>query len=173
MVKRLAKIAVASATYAIDRPYDYLVPEKLWAQTKPGMRVLMPFGAGNRRTDGIVLAVAEAETAQKLKSIIALLDDVPVFTPELLRLSLWMREQCFCTVYDAARAVLPAGLWFALRDCCRLTDGTDRERAYAPPAVPLKRGSWWSFYSPTAAAPRCGRSGRPSAPRIPTRPSAS
>ena len=130
MVKRLAKIAVASATYAIDRPYDYLVPEELWAQTKPGMRVLMPFGAGNRRTDGIVLAVAEAETAQKLKSIIALLDDVPVFTPELLRLSLWMREQYFCTVYDAARAVLPAGLWFALRDCCRLTDGTDRERAY-------------------------------------------
>ena len=129
-MKRLAKIAVASATYAIDRPYDYLVPEELSEQTKPGMRVLVPFGAGNRRTDGIVLAVSEAEMTQKLKSIIALLDDSPMFTPELLRLTLWMREQCFCTVYDAARAVLPAGLWFALRDCCKLTDGTDREQAY-------------------------------------------
>ena len=39
---RIAKIAVAAATYAIDRPYDYLVPETM--QVEVGVRVLVPFG---------------------------------------------------------------------------------------------------------------------------------
>ena len=126
----LAKIAVASATYAIDRPYDYLVPEELAGRIQPGMRVLVSFGAGNRRTDGIVLALGSQEPdGEKRKTILALLDDAPMLEPELLKLALWMREQYFCTVYDAARAMLPSGLWFSLKDCWKLADGVDRERA--------------------------------------------
>ncbi len=127
---KIAKIAVASATYAIDRPYDYLVPRELEGLVQPGMRALVPFGAGNRRTDGIVLAVREEAQGEKLKSILALLDEQPVLNEELLRLALWLRERYFCTVYDAARAILPAGLWFSLRDVWRLADGVDRERAW-------------------------------------------
>jgi len=126
----IAKIAVASATYAIDRPYDYLVPGELEGRAAPGMRVLVPFGAGNRRTDGIVLALRAGEADGKLKSVLALLDEAPVLDGELLRLALWMREQYFCTVYDAARIILPAGLWFSLKDSWRLADGVDRELAY-------------------------------------------
>jgi hypothetical protein len=29
VAKRIAKIAVAAATYGIDKPYDYLVPKEL------------------------------------------------------------------------------------------------------------------------------------------------
>lgn len=127
---KIAKIAVSAATYAIDLPYDYGVPSELEGAVRPGMRVLVPFGSGNRRTDGIVLAVNEAQAQPRLKTILALLDDEPVLDRELLRLILWMREQYFCTVYDAARAVLPAGLWFSLKDCWKLADGVDREAAY-------------------------------------------
>lgn len=127
---KTAKIAVASATYAIDRPYDYFIPSELDAQAMPGMRVLVPFGAGNRRTDGIILAVSEEEPGLKLKSILALLDEAPVLNEELLKLALWMREQYFCTVYDAARAILPSGLWYSLKDCWTLANSTDREGAY-------------------------------------------
>lgn len=127
---KLAKVAVASATYAIDRPYDYLVPEELYGRVQPGMRVMVPFGAGNRRTDGIVLALADQNPdGGKCKSILTLLDDEPMLEPELLKLALWMRERYFCTVYDAARAMLPSGLWFSLKDCWKLADGMDRERA--------------------------------------------
>jgi len=126
----IAKIAVASATFAIDRPYDYLVPKELEGACRPGMRALVSFGPGNRRTDGIVLAVQEGQARGKLKSILALLDESPVLDGELLRLALWMREQYFCTVYDAARVILPAGLWFSLKDCWRLAPGVDRERAF-------------------------------------------
>ena len=55
----VAKLAVAAAPYAIDRPYDYLVPRGLEATLRPGMRAAVPFGRGNRVSDGIVLSVVE------------------------------------------------------------------------------------------------------------------
>ena len=125
----IARIALAAATYAIDRPYDYLVPTDLEPMT-PGVRVIVPFGAGNRRVEGLVLAVEKREKPEKpLKSILTQLDEEPVLDAEGIRLALWIRERWFCTVYDAARAMLPAGLYYSLQDCYRLADGVEREAA--------------------------------------------
>ncbi len=126
----IAKIVVSAAPYAIDRPYDYLIPSELDGLVLPGMRVAVPFGAGNRGTDGVVLSLGEREDTAKLKSIQALLDEQPVLDERSLRLALWMRERYFCTVYDALRIMLPAGLWFSLMDCWRIAPGVDREAAY-------------------------------------------
>ena len=41
--KQIAKLAVSAAAYWIDKPYDYLVPEKYRGAICPGMRVLVPF----------------------------------------------------------------------------------------------------------------------------------
>ena len=126
---RVAKVALAAATYAIDKPYDYLAGA-LSERVVPGVRVLVPFGAGNRRTEGLVLAVSQAVPDKKLKTVFAVLDDAPVLDSAGLRLCLWLRERCFCTLYDAARAMLPAGLWFSLRDSYRISQGVDRETSY-------------------------------------------
>ena len=127
----LARVALSAATYAIDKPYTYSVPAELAARALPGVRVIVPFGAGNRRTEGLILAVETVSTADpRCKAVLTLLDDYPVLDSEGLRLALWMRERYFCTVYDAARAMLPAGLYFSLQDRYRLADGVDRERAY-------------------------------------------
>ena len=127
---RIAKIAVSAATYAIDKPYDYLIPPKLADDLRPGMRAAVPFGAGNRVSDGIVLALGEREDTAKLKYVLALLDEEPVLDPEAVQLALWMREHYFCTVYDAMRVMLPTGLWFSLKDCWRIAPGVDRAAAY-------------------------------------------
>ena len=111
----VAKIALKAATYAIDKPYDYAVPAALASVLRPGMRVIIPFGAGNRRTEGIVLALEDRD-GDSLKPVLTVLDDSPVLDGEAIRLALWMRERWFCTVYDAARAMLPAGLYYALQD---------------------------------------------------------
>ena len=126
----IAKIAVSAAAYAIDRPYDYLVPAELEGAARPGMRCAVPFGRGNKTCDGIVLALGRREDEAKLKPILALLDEEPLLDEPAVQLALWMREHCFCTVYDALRAMLPAGLWFSMKDCWRLTPGVDREAAY-------------------------------------------
>lgn len=129
---KIAKIAVAAATYAIDRPFDYLVPSDLSESLQPGMRVAVPFGAGNRVSDGIVLSCVDQEPEKpvKLKYVLAQLDQEPMLSSEFIQLALWIRDQYFCTVYDAARIMLPAGLWFSLKDCWKIASGVDRETAY-------------------------------------------
>ncbi len=112
MAAVIAKIAVSAAVYSIDRPYSYLVPQRLEGKAVPGVRVTVPFGKGNRRSEGIVLSLQGESERDKLKQVEEVLDPEPVFTPEQIRLALWMRERFFCTFYEAARAMLPAGMWF-------------------------------------------------------------
>lgn len=131
MSRKIAKVAVARAVYSIDKPYDYLVPEELSGRLRIGMRVLVPFAAGNRGSDGIVLSIGEGPSSGKsLKSIQAVLDEMPVLDRKAIQMALWMRERYFCTVYDCVKAMLPAGLYFSLRDRVAIQPGVDRERAY-------------------------------------------
>ena len=112
MKRNIAKIAVAAAIYSIDRPYSYIVPEKLTGKVLVGCRVTVPFGRGNRRSEGIVLSLEDESERAELKCVERVLDPEPVFTGEQIKLALWMRERFFCTLYEAARAMLPAGMWF-------------------------------------------------------------
>jgi len=129
--KLVAKIAVSAATYQIDKPYDYIVPENLSDGILPGMRVIVPFSRGNRKAEGIVLDLFQTSDHEKLKSVLSVLDETPVISEELIKLSLWMRERFFCTVYDAVKAMLPAGLWYNLSSICRIAEGISRDDAYA------------------------------------------
>ena len=122
----IAKIAVSAANFAIDKPYSYHVPEGMILA--PGQRVQLPFGRGNRRTEGIVLSV-EAGSQSGLKAVERCLDEMPVLTEHQLRLAAFLRERYFCTFYDAVRAMLPAGLWFQNQERFSLTENRDWEKA--------------------------------------------
>jgi len=115
----IARIAVDAATFAIDKPFSYKIPADMILQ--PGMRVQVPFGRGNRRTEGIVLSVEEADGSD-LKPVEQLLDAEPVLSPNMLRLAAFMHERYFCTLFDAVRAMLPAGLWFRTKESVSLTE---------------------------------------------------
>lgn len=108
----IAKIAVSGVPFRLDRPYDYSIPDSLAGKVVPGVRVEVPFTRTNRPTEGIVLALSEASAFDKLKPVSAVLDLEPVLDAGLLSLAIWMHERFFCTVYEAVKAMLPAGLWF-------------------------------------------------------------
>ncbi|MGI6026561.1 MAG: replication restart helicase PriA [Candidatus Scatomorpha sp.] len=108
----IAKIAVSGIPFRLDRPFDYAIPMDLTAKVQPGVRVEVPFTRANRRTEGIVLALAPIGAYEKLKPISDVLDESPILTPAQIKLALWMHERFFCTVYEAVKAMLPAGLWF-------------------------------------------------------------
>lgn len=108
----IAKIAVSGIPFRLDRPFDYAIPTELAAKVQPGVRVEVPFTRANRRTEGIVLALAPVSAYEKLKPISDVLDEAPILTPAQIKLALWMHERFFCTVYEAVKAMLPAGLWF-------------------------------------------------------------
>ena len=124
MPDAVAKIAVSAAPYWIDKPYEYAVPDDLLGRVQPGIRVAVPFSAGNRRSEGIVLALSNKAEYEKLKDISEVLDTEPVLTRQQIQLALFMRERFFCTVYDAVRAILPAGLWFDRAGRRRVSDKT-------------------------------------------------
>ena len=115
----IAKIAVSAANFAIDKPYSYRIPEEM--KILPGMRVQIPFGKGNKRTEGVVLTVETGDDST-LKSIEQRLDEEPLLPELFLRLAAFMRERYFCTFYDAIRAMLPAGLWFRVQDTYTLAE---------------------------------------------------
>jgi len=122
----VAKIAVAAANFAIDKPYSYRIPFGM--QLQPGMRVQLPFGKGNRPTEGVVLSLEEGGD-EGLKPVSVCLDEAPVLDSTMLRLAAFLRERYFCTFYDAVRTMLPAGLWFQTKDTYSLTEDISWESA--------------------------------------------
>ena len=125
----IARVAVAAATYAIDRPYAYFVTPEQAGQVRKGMRVLVPFGRGDRPSEGLILALGEEEPDAACKPITQLLERSPILDPWALRLVLWLRERYFCTVFDAARTMIPTGLWFTLTEVYELAPGIGRDEA--------------------------------------------
>ena len=120
---QIAKAAVAAATYAIDKPYDYLVPEGM--NVAPGCRVLLPFGRGNRISEAVVLRVYCAVPEKPLKAIRSVLDREPLMSEREIKLALWMRQRYFCTFYDAIHAILPAAVWYRYRELWHLRESAD------------------------------------------------
>ncbi len=115
----IAKIAVSSANFAIDKPYSYFVPETL--RVEPGVRVIVPFGRGNRQSEGVVLSVEEG-IQPGLKAVEQVLDEAPLLSDTMLRLGAFIRSRYYCSFYDAVRAMLPAGLWFRATEHYSLTE---------------------------------------------------
>ncbi len=112
MYSKVAKIAISKAAYHIDRPYDYYIPDDLAGRVLPGMRVLVEFSRYGAPVEGLVLALASSTRFDKLKPVIRVLDQKPILSGKQLKLALFMRERFFCTVYDAVRTMLPAGLFY-------------------------------------------------------------
>ena len=122
----IAKIAVAAANFAIDKPYSYTFLQDMPLQ--PGIRVMVPFGRGNKPTEGVVLQIEPGDAAG-LKAVSAVLDEAPLLDERMLRLAAFMHERYFCTFYDAIRAMLPVGYWFQANARYSLTEDRSWESA--------------------------------------------
>ena len=130
-----AQIALDGATFAFDRLYTYIIPPELQGRAYPGMRVTVPFGKGNLKKQGMIFRLEAAEL-KGLKAILSVADNTPVLSGEMLALCEYMRENYFCTYYEAVHAALPAGMSFKLTSFYSANeefslfsslDGTERE----------------------------------------------
>ena len=95
----------------------------------PGVRVTVPFGRGNRTSEGIVLARTQGEKGPRLKPLLSVLDRAPVLDSDGIALALWLRQRYFCTLFEAVKTILPAGLWYQIREVWHLAEGLDRYTA--------------------------------------------
>ncbi len=127
----MVKVAVSAAPYSIDKPYSYLVPESLAAAAVPGVRVMVPFGRGNKESEGLILARVQEPKLPGSKALRQVLDPEPVLDKAGIDLALWMRGRYFCTVFEAVKTILPAGLWYGLREIWSLTMAPEAARSAA------------------------------------------
>lgn len=121
----IVSVVVEQSVYRTDKPYDYSVPEAFRDRELVGSRVLVPFGKGNLHKTGIVLGISEYSGQKKLKSIISVLDESPILNEEMIKLAEYIKEQTFCTLYNAVRVLLPPGINYRVKQLFELS--TDAE----------------------------------------------
>ncbi len=112
MARLYARVAVDGVPSEADRLYDYALTPQQEDLILPGMRVIVPFGRGNRRHEAMVVELSGSTAHPSVKSIENRIDEVPVLSDALLRLALHMRARLLCPFYAIVRAMLPAGLWY-------------------------------------------------------------
>lgn len=105
----IAQVIVNHSSKAVDKLYDYHVPETLEDKISVGCRITVPFGRGNQEKEAYVFKLSEKTKAALLKDVISVVDSMPVFDDKMLRLIYWMRERYLCSYIDILRAVVPAG----------------------------------------------------------------
>lgn len=111
-MERIASIIVNNTSKEVDRAFDYLIPEYMDNLIKVGMRVVVPFGGGNKYIEGYILNIKrESEyDVKRLKSISDLIDDTIYFDDEMQRLALFLRSRYLCTFSEAYRMIMPSGV---------------------------------------------------------------
>ena len=55
----IVKVCVDTKTSAVDKIFEYCVPESLTKSVQAGVRCSVPFGNGNKRRVGFVLSISE------------------------------------------------------------------------------------------------------------------
>ncbi len=128
---KFAKVAVEAANYAFDAEFDYIIPPELEETALTGCRVAVPFGNGNRTSLGVIFGLADSSDGKRLKKISEVLDEKPLLNEEMLGLARYIAQRTFCTLYEAAKAMLPSGINHRIvRSYAAVTEGV-REKAAA------------------------------------------
>ena len=120
----IARTAVDKTLYSFDKPFDYIVPDFLKDRVFKGSRVIVPFGSGNRKRQALVTELYQTdEPSDKLKFVYSAPDNYPLLTNELTELSEKISKRCYCTRFDAVRAMLPVGINYRI-SCVYSLSGT-------------------------------------------------
>ena len=105
----VAQVVLNNKEQNIDKIFDYKIPERLESLVSVGMRVLVPFGFGNRSVDGIVVDVLDKSDYENLKEIKSVYGKEPVCQPWILDLCLWISKKYFLLPLSGIKTGYPAG----------------------------------------------------------------
>ena len=119
---KIASVALENTNYSFDKLYDYLIPASSEKTAFAGCRVVVPFGRGDSKRQGVILRIFEGEAGKK-KEIIKLLDKKNYLSKEMIDIIFFLKNRYFCTYYDALKTILPKGInyksdavYFALQE---------------------------------------------------------
>lgn len=108
-MRKYADIIIDISHEAIDRAFQYEVPDLLSYDILLGSEVMVPFGQGNTMRHGYVIGFSEQANypVEKIKKISSVCNQAVSVESELISLAAWMKEQYGGTMIQALKTVLP------------------------------------------------------------------
>lgn len=103
--QKIAKVVVDAA---IDREFDYEIPDALLGNVRLGSRVSAPFGA--RSVMGYVVGFCERSERPQLKTLEALAGDKPLLSERSIELARWISAYYASTIETAIKSALPCAV---------------------------------------------------------------
>jgi primosomal protein N' (replication factor Y) len=104
--------AVAQVVFVegVAGPFDYAIPDEFLESLKPGMRVKVPLGKGNREVVAYCVGVATGVQSRRLKAVSSVLDTAPLLDRQMLELTSWLAQR-FCSLWgQAIESAIPAAV---------------------------------------------------------------
>ena len=108
-----AEIILNSEALEIDRPFTYKIPLEFQEKVQVGQIVKVPFGMGNKTSEGFVLAIKQEDEVDinfRVKKISAIITNEPVIDLNDIELINFLREKYLCKYIDAFRLLIPVGI---------------------------------------------------------------
>src|SRR5450756_2861087 len=134
----IARIAVDIPLAHLDRPFDYLVPERLDLRARPGVRVRVRFAG--QLTDGYLLDRVDASEHQgRLSYLERVTSAEQVLTPEIAALARAVADRYAGTLADVLRLAVPQR--HAATETARQEQPPGQPPVRQPPARP-EPGPW-------------------------------
>lgn len=105
---KYADVIVDISLEALDRVFQYLIPEELQTSVAVGSQVWVPFGRGNRTVKAYVVGLSDESDydKEKLKEIQKLAEGGITVESQMISLADWMSRAYGCTRAQALKTVL-------------------------------------------------------------------
>lgn len=109
MSQKYADIIIDISHEAVDRTFQYIIPEELMDSIEVGMQVIVPFGQSSKERTGYVINITDKPSydVNKLKSIAGIPDKSLALEGKLIKLAAWMKEKYGSTMINALKTVMP------------------------------------------------------------------
>ena len=95
MERLYADVIIDISHEAIDRSFQYIIPESLMDRVVIGSQVIIPFGRGNTRRKGYVIGIGDKTEydTERLKSILEVDDKAVEIDSQLIRLAGFIKDR--------------------------------------------------------------------------------
>jgi len=120
----------------IDQTYTYQVPAPFENACRTGVRVMVPFG--RQTLSGYCLETTSEVKVDKIKYILDVLDETPLFYPDILPLFKWMAQYYCYPIGQVIKSCLPDGLSVIISNTAKIT-ASGREMIVSNKISPMEQ----------------------------------
>lgn len=102
-----AEVILNNNSKALNKIFDYEVPQELEEKVHVGSRVFVPFGRSKNLEDGFIIGLKE--TSEYANKPISSVQDQDFMSSDRLELAKLMSQKYFCNVSECIKLMLPPG----------------------------------------------------------------